>query len=222
MSPTNAEICFKCGRLLLSSEQAYVVGGKIVCAECDKLLRSEQVLQPALSPDPLPETRKDTKKDASLRNCVLAAIGIIIVAVVLWNMFFSAPKYQVEEKIKNTKYDHYLSVTVAGPADDIAVMLISPSGKCLKETIEKINMSIGPATVDFDLVFQLGSESPLVIWPDKIEQKTIKWRLVVKRIKNLKTIYEKEITFIGTSYHISIANPEGKESLETPTGLGIN
>jgi len=205
MSPTNVEICSNCGQVLLRSEQAYVVRGKIVCPECDKLLRSEQALQPAPSPDPLPETRKGTKKDASLRNRILAAIGIIIVAVVLWNMFFSAPKYQVEEKIKNR---YHLSVTVAGPADDIAVMLISPSGKCLKETIEKINMSIGPATVDFDLLFQLGSESPIVLWSDKFEQKTIKWRLVVKRIKNLKTIYEKEITFIGNRNEISIANPE--------------
>lgn len=56
MSPTNGEICFKCGRLLPRSKQAYVVGGKIVCAECDKLLRSEQVPQPAPSPKPISQS----------------------------------------------------------------------------------------------------------------------------------------------------------------------
>ena len=67
MSPTNVEICSNCGRLLLHSEQAYVVRGKIVCPECDKLLRSEQAPQPTPSPKPFPETRKGIMKSEMRR-----------------------------------------------------------------------------------------------------------------------------------------------------------
>ena len=49
MSPTGAETCSKCGRLLPPSQQACVFGGMIVCAECDKVLRSKQTPQQAVS-----------------------------------------------------------------------------------------------------------------------------------------------------------------------------
>lgn len=48
----SVEICSNCGRVLLSSEQAYIVKGKIVCAECDRALRSKQAPQPTSLPKP--------------------------------------------------------------------------------------------------------------------------------------------------------------------------
>jgi hypothetical protein len=52
MNPTDAEACSKCGRLLPPSQQACVFGGMIVCAECDRALRSKQAPQSAPSPKP--------------------------------------------------------------------------------------------------------------------------------------------------------------------------
>ncbi len=46
------EICSNCGREIGRSEQAYVFGGKIVCAECDNALRSNQTVQPTEIPKP--------------------------------------------------------------------------------------------------------------------------------------------------------------------------
>jgi uncharacterized membrane protein len=60
MSPANIEICSNCGRLLLHSEQAYIARGKIVCAECDKALRSAQVPQPT----PLPPKTRATSESS--------------------------------------------------------------------------------------------------------------------------------------------------------------
>ena len=92
MSPTNVEICFKCGRLLLSSEQAYIVRGKIVCAECDKVLRSEQVPHPApsspkvcLASESSHGNAAPSKSESSAKTSKLAiwsfVLGILSIAV---------------------------------------------------------------------------------------------------------------------------------------------
>jgi len=91
MSPTNAEICFKCGRVLLSSEQAYVVRGKIVCAECDKLLQSKQAPQPAPSPpntylasESSPGNAAPSKSESSAKTSKLAIWSFVLGILSLW------------------------------------------------------------------------------------------------------------------------------------------
>jgi hypothetical protein len=46
------EICSNCGREIARLEQAYVFAGKIVCAECDRSLRSISVAEPTEIPEP--------------------------------------------------------------------------------------------------------------------------------------------------------------------------
>jgi len=52
MGSFDIEICSNCGREMPRSEQAYVLEGKIVCAECDNTLRSGPVDEPAAAPEP--------------------------------------------------------------------------------------------------------------------------------------------------------------------------
>lgn len=54
------EICSNCGREIGRSEQAYVFEGKIVCAECDNALRSNQIVQPTEIPEPPAEPEPKT------------------------------------------------------------------------------------------------------------------------------------------------------------------
>jgi hypothetical protein len=102
-------------------------------------LRSKQVPQAASSPPkPFPETKKGTEKDASLRNRrILAAIGIVIVAVVLWKVCFSGPNIAVTEKIRRHKEplsneQVLLEVTVTTlttkKPEDLIVVLNGPWG----------------------------------------------------------------------------------------------
>ena len=46
------EICSNCGREIGRTEQAYIFEGKIVCVECDKELRTNQIVQPTGIPEP--------------------------------------------------------------------------------------------------------------------------------------------------------------------------
>lgn len=51
MGSIDIEICSKCERAISRSEQAYVFEGSIVCAECDKELRSGPQSQLAAMPE---------------------------------------------------------------------------------------------------------------------------------------------------------------------------
>lgn len=51
MESSEAEICSNCGRELRRSEQACVFKGEIVCAECDRKLRSDSGLQSTSLPE---------------------------------------------------------------------------------------------------------------------------------------------------------------------------
>jgi len=82
MSPTDAEVCSKCGRLLPPSQQACVFGGMIVCAECDKVLRSKQAPQPAPLPKPSPGTRKGIMK-SEMRRFTPAIYGLTLICFFL-------------------------------------------------------------------------------------------------------------------------------------------
>jgi hypothetical protein len=55
MCSFDIEICSNCGREIGRSEQAYVFEGKIVCAECDKALRTNLIVEPAEIPESLAE-----------------------------------------------------------------------------------------------------------------------------------------------------------------------
>jgi phage FluMu protein Com len=85
MSLANVEICFKCGRVLLRSEQAYLVKGKIVCAECDKLLRSVQSPLPApsspktcLASESSPSNAAPSKSESSAKTSKLAIWSFVL------------------------------------------------------------------------------------------------------------------------------------------------
>jgi hypothetical protein len=52
MCSFDIEICSNCGREMPRSEQAHVFEGKIVCAECDNALRSNQIAEPNEIPEP--------------------------------------------------------------------------------------------------------------------------------------------------------------------------
>ncbi len=150
MSPTNVEICFKCGRLLLSSEQAYVVGGKIVCAECDKLLRNEQVPQPASLPGTFPKTGKSIMKSDFIKKVAFIIIAIVVLILSasysnIINIFGS--KYEVNTILYNSRLP-CLDVTVTGPATkDLVVVLIGPDKRSKTEDIEKADMLAGSKSV---------------------------------------------------------------------------
>ncbi|MHC4641046.1 MAG: LIM domain-containing protein [Planctomycetota bacterium] len=49
----DVEICSNCEREIGRSEQAYVFDGKIVCAECDNTLRSNEMTEPPAAPEPI-------------------------------------------------------------------------------------------------------------------------------------------------------------------------
>lgn len=108
-------------------------------------------------------------------------------------------KYQVKKEIRDR---YHCIVTVIGPMDDFTVAFLTPSGECLKKTISKLDMSIGHISVDFNLALIHGSDTYLSL---NGPTKTITWRLVVKRNSDLKTIYDKEITFIREKDSILIA-----------------
>ena len=194
------EICEKCGREIPNHQQAYVVGGKIVCAECDKLLRSEQVPQPASSPEPCPEIRKGTEKNASLRNRILVAIGIVIIAVVLWNMYFSGSKYQVETKIVRKKdwASNDLSkasvmlrvkITTTGNPESLAVVFFGPSGDTSIQDIESRALMDYEATVEFLLSswgYQYG-------YGYSVDPKPGSYTLMIRKERNGKIIFKKKI-----------------------------
>ncbi len=52
MDLSDIEICSNCGRAISRSEQAYIFEGNIVCAECDKELRSGPLPEPLAVPEP--------------------------------------------------------------------------------------------------------------------------------------------------------------------------
>jgi len=52
MGPSDIEICSNCGRAISRSEQAYIFEGNIVCAECDRTLRSGPLPEPTAESQP--------------------------------------------------------------------------------------------------------------------------------------------------------------------------
>lgn len=88
MGPTDIEICSNCGREISRSEQAYIFEGNIVCAECDRELRSGLQLQPAASTKPQPElpglSKPEEVQEGGKRNWrVDKPVGFIIAGVIL-------------------------------------------------------------------------------------------------------------------------------------------
>ncbi len=88
MGSIDIEICSNCEREIARSEQAYVFKGNIVCAECNKELRSGPKLQPVASSEPQPESTGPSKpKDVQERGKqnwrVDKSVGFIIAGVIL-------------------------------------------------------------------------------------------------------------------------------------------
>lgn len=88
MGSIDIEICSNCERAISRSEQAYIFDGNIVCAECNKELRSGLQLQPVASSEPQPESTGPSKpKDVQERGKqnwrVDKSVGFIIAGVIL-------------------------------------------------------------------------------------------------------------------------------------------
>jgi len=222
MSPTNVEICSNCGRLLLHSEQAYVVRGKISCAECNRVLRNEQVPKPAPSSEPFPETKKNTKKDASLRNRILVAISvsIVVAAIVIIAMCFSGPKYQVEETIDNDSVPIGLRVLLIGPPANLKVLLIGNDGSHVERIVKKIIMQengraitvlpfaeLSEKAVPWSLSFSFTPSGELIDKPT-LQSYILVVALCEEGKREEKVVFRKTISVIGQKGIVSIANPE--------------
>lgn len=88
MGPSDIEICSNCGQEISRSEQAYIFEGNIVCADCDKELRSGLQLQPVASSEPQPELPGPSKpkevQEGGKRNWrVDKPVGFIIAGAIL-------------------------------------------------------------------------------------------------------------------------------------------
>lgn len=222
MGPANVEICSNCGRVLLRFEQAYLVGGKIVCAECDKLLRSEQVPQPAPSPEPLPEIRKGTEKNASLKKLIFVLVGVFGAILLLLRGFgFFGTKYQVETKIVKEKGSDFIELKVKITTRDpesLAVVFFGPRGT-RTEDIEKSDLMDYEATVSF----LLSSWEYNAYRSGTVDPRPGSYTLMIRRERDGKVVFKTNVNITSDmiKHMIKQAAEESKKVIERPIEIKV-
>jgi len=103
-------------------------------------------------------------------------------------------KYQVQEIVENGTVSCFV-VTVIGPANDLIVILLSPTGDSLKQNIEKTVMENmkNSATVRFAFC-ELGKGYPCS--PEN-RGKNGFYKLLVQNSESKKVVLEKTVILIG-------------------------
>jgi hypothetical protein len=175
----------------------------MVCAECDRVLRSEQVPQPAPSPEPFPETGKSVIKSDFIKKVafIIVAIVVLILFASYSNIFGS--KYKVTEKLTRSEEfgrlteDLLLEVTVTtvttGKPEDLIVVFNGPQpwGTQTKDIDNSHFLKDGSCTVRFllsDSELKWGHNRRTYLYPPSGS-----YTLMVKREKDWKVILKKEV-----------------------------
>ncbi len=203
----SVEICVNCGRVILSSERAFIVKGKIVCAECNRALQSKQTSQPAPSPKPTVSAKNvaqfspaQTHPVGSRRTrpvwitgailggiaaiCVVVVLGVLLMSHAGWGIVglisrnWGSP-YNVDYKITSHMGRVFVTTTVRGPCAKLAVILVDPNRVAITEIIPEEKMIINCGIVEVPI------DNP----------RAGKWVLIVKTFAPEKVVWQKKFAF---------------------------